>query len=83
MFLSLVVLNFFHPGRYLIGSESEFPRKPSRKEKKAVKKEAKAQKKADREQTKAEKIERKERKANRKSDRNHGGYIMESVPAKY
>jgi hypothetical protein len=80
MFLALVLLNVFHPSRYLLGPDAEFPKKPNRKEKKAVKKESKEQKKSEREQTKAEKAER---KAARKFDRKNGGYLMERVPPEY
>lgn len=40
MMVALLLLAIFHPGRYLVGPESEFPRL-SRKEKKAAKKEKK------------------------------------------
>lgn len=36
MMIALLILAIFHPGRYLVGPESEFP-KISRKEKKAMK----------------------------------------------
>lgn len=48
MMIAALVLAIVHPGRFLVGPESEFPRK-TRAEKKAAKrekKEAKAQKKA-------------------------------------
>lgn len=80
MLLALVLLNVFHPSRYLLGPDAEFPKKPSRKEKKAVKKEAKEQKKSDRQQTKVEKAER---KAARKFDRKNGGYQMERLDPEY
>jgi hypothetical protein len=42
MFLALVALNILHPGKVLVGPESEFPKKQkkSRKEKKREKEEA-------------------------------------------
>ncbi|KAM3074580.1 hypothetical protein ACMFMG_008010 [Clarireedia jacksonii] len=40
MFLALVALNILHPGKVLVGSESEFPKKKSKKEKKMEKEEA-------------------------------------------
>lgn len=45
MMVAILLLAVFHPGRSLVGPESEFP-KMSRKEKKAAKKERKAAKKA-------------------------------------
>jgi hypothetical protein len=42
MFLAVVLLNIFHPGRVLVGPESKFP---SRKERKREKKVLKMQKK--------------------------------------
>lgn len=45
MFLALVVLNIFHPGRVLQGPDSEFPRL-SRAEKKRIKREKKEMKAA-------------------------------------
>ncbi|EOD51650.1 putative rta1 domain protein [Neofusicoccum parvum UCRNP2] len=48
MMVAMLLLVVFHPGRSLVGPESEFPRL-SRKEKKAAKKEKKAAKKADKE----------------------------------
>lgn len=58
MLLALLILCVFHPGRILVGPESEFPR-VSRKEKKAIKKEKKAQKIAAKEEKKAKKQARK------------------------
>lgn len=58
MLVALLVLCIFHPGRFLVGPESEFPRL-SRKEKKAIKKEKKAQKAAAKEEKKARKQSRK------------------------
>ena len=43
MMAALLILAIFHPGRYLVGPDSEFPRL-SRKEKKAAKQEKKAAK---------------------------------------
>lgn len=48
MMVAMLLLVIFHPGRSLVGPESEFPRL-SRKEKKAAKQEKKAAKKADKE----------------------------------
>ncbi|KAB2575108.1 Rta1 domain protein [Lasiodiplodia theobromae] len=45
MMVAILLLAVFHPGRFLVGPESEFP-KMSRKEKKAAKKERRAAKKA-------------------------------------
>lgn len=61
MMVALLILAVLHPGRYLIGPESEFPRL-SRKEKKALKEEKKAQKQ---EKKEAKKRARAEQKAER------------------
>lgn len=53
MFLTFVVISLAHPGRFLLGPESEFPRKASRSEKRAAEKAAKERKKAAKEQKKA------------------------------
>ena len=45
MMVALLILAIFHPGRYLVGPDSEFP-KISRKEKKALKIARKEEKKA-------------------------------------
>ncbi|KAM7186224.1 RTA1 like domain containing protein, partial [Naviculisporaceae sp. PSN 640] len=45
MMIALLILAIFHPGRYLVGPESEFP-KISRKEKKAIKMARKEEKRA-------------------------------------
>ncbi|KAI9826787.1 MAG: hypothetical protein M1819_007258 [Sarea resinae] len=58
MLFAVFLMNFTHPGRVLVGPESEFPR-ISRKEKKRLKAEKKADKVA--------------RKAAKKSGRRHGG----------
>lgn len=52
MFIACVIMNIWHPGRYLVGPESEFPRL-SRAEKKALKK-VKKQKKVDEKAAKME-----------------------------
>ncbi|EPS35632.1 hypothetical protein H072_10932 [Dactylellina haptotyla CBS 200.50] len=57
MALACITWNVFHPGRYLVGPESEFPRL-TRKEKKALK----AEKKAEKQEKKREKQEEKDRK---------------------
>jgi sRNA-binding protein len=57
MMLTLLILAVIHPGRYLLGPTSEFPR-ISRKEKKALKREKKAAR-----------IEKKEAKKRAKDDR--------------
>ncbi|KAK3361763.1 RTA1 like protein-domain-containing protein [Lasiosphaeria ovina] len=49
MMVALLILAVFHPGRYLVGPESEFPRL-SRKEKKAAKQEKKGAKRLAKEQ---------------------------------
>ncbi|KAH6843496.1 RTA1 like protein-domain-containing protein [Chaetomium sp. MPI-CAGE-AT-0009] len=61
MMLALLVLAIFHPGRYLLGPQSEFTRL-SRKEKKALKSEKKAER---REEKEAKKRAKKNRKAAR------------------
>lgn len=50
MFAAMIIWNIWHPGRYLHGEESEFPKKVkvSRKEKKRIKQEAKDRKRRDR-----------------------------------
>ncbi|KAK3291081.1 RTA1 like protein-domain-containing protein [Chaetomium fimeti] len=69
MLLSLAVLAVVHPGRYLLGLQSEFPRL-SRKEKKALKLEKKAER---REEKEAKKRAKNDRKANR-SGRDDASY---------
>ena len=57
MMIALLILAVTHPGRYLVGPESEFPQM-SRKEKKARKQEKKAARRQEKEakmRTKAEK----------------------------
>lgn len=54
MMVAILILALIHPGRALVGAESEFP-KVSRKEKRAEKKAKKAEKKAAKEGRKAEK----------------------------
>lgn len=49
MFLALLLLSTVHPGRVLVGPDSEFPRQ-SRKEKKILKQEKKAMKQEKKEQ---------------------------------
>ncbi|KAK4150434.1 RTA1 like protein-domain-containing protein [Chaetomidium leptoderma] len=71
MMLALLVLAVFHPGRYLVGPESEFTRL-SRKEKKALKLEKKA---ARSEEKEAKKRSKKERTAERSSS-DDGGYLV-------
>ncbi|KAF2177081.1 RTA1-domain-containing protein [Zopfia rhizophila CBS 207.26] len=61
MFLAILLLNIWHPGHYLVGPESEFPRL-SRKEKKALKREKKERKR-----------EKKEMKKQGKKGRREGG----------
>ena len=55
MFLALLVLNITHPGRYLIGPESEYPRK-SRQQKREEAREKKAAKQARKEAKRAPKL---------------------------
>lgn len=43
MFLAILLLNVFHPGRVLVGPDSEFP-KLTRKQKKEMKREEKEEK---------------------------------------
>lgn len=56
MFLALVLLSVLHPGRVLVGPESEFPRL-SRREKKTRKQEKKAQTQATRDEKRSSKNE--------------------------
>lgn len=51
MMVALLLLAIYHPGRYLVGPESEFPR-VSREEKKARKREKKAAKLEEKEASK-------------------------------
>ena len=44
MALALFVIAICHPGRSLVGASSEFPKSPTRKEKKAAKEARKAEK---------------------------------------
>ncbi|KAG9235152.1 RTA1 domain protein [Amylocarpus encephaloides] len=59
MWLALVAWNIIHPGLVLEGPESEFPKKPSRREKNKVKR-------ANKEAKKAMKLEERERRHHRK-----------------
>jgi hypothetical protein len=65
MFFACLIMNIFHPGRYLVGPESEFPRK-TRAEKKAEKAKKKQEKRENKEQKKQAKIDKKEAKRSRK-----------------
>lgn len=60
MMVALLILVIFHPGRYLVGPESEFLRL-SRKERKALKLEKKAARRAEKEAKKRAKHESAER----------------------
>jgi len=60
MFIAIALMNVVHPGSVLKGEGSEFPKGPTRKEKKAAKKEKKAAKKADKAEKKALKEQKKE-----------------------
>ncbi len=71
MMVALFILAIIHPGRYLVGPESEFPHL-SRKEKKARKQEKKA---ALREEKEARKRAKAERKAER-SGSDDGGFAV-------
>lgn len=53
MMVASLILVIYHPGRYLVGPDSEFPRL-SRKEKKAAKREKKEAKKRAKEQKQEE-----------------------------
>jgi hypothetical protein len=66
MMIALLVLAIWHPGRYLVGPESEFHRM-SRKEKKQRKREKKAAERQEKEAKREAKRNRRER-----SNRNHG-----------
>ena len=58
MMVALLILAVIHPGRYLAGPESEFPRL-SRKEKKARKQDKKAAQRQEKEARKQAKTEKK------------------------
>jgi hypothetical protein len=60
MFIAIALMNVVHPGSVLKGEGSEFPKGPTRKEKKAAKKEKKAAKKVDKTEKKALKEQKKE-----------------------
>lgn len=83
MMVALLLLAVFHPGRYLIGPESSFPRKTraEKKAEKAAKKEAKAQKKRDKTDAKIElktrKQELKDNKKIKESYQNHRDWDAE------
>jgi len=73
MFLALFLMNITHPGRTLVGPDSEFPKKTrqERKEEKRAKKEAKnAKKEARKAMKQAEKEARTARKVDEKLERN-------------
>ncbi len=57
MFIAIALMNVVHPGSVLKGEGSEFPKGPTRKEKKAAKKEKKAAKKAAKKALKEQKQE--------------------------
>jgi hypothetical protein len=57
MFIACLMLNIWHPGRFLVGPESEFPRKT--KEQKKAEKEAKKEAKRAKKQAKLDKKEAK------------------------
>lgn len=59
MLIACMLLNFAHPGMVLQGEGSEFPKGPSRKEKKEAKRVKKEEKRAAKERKKIEKKERK------------------------
>lgn len=63
--MACVLLNVVHPGRILQGDGSEFPKGPSRKEKKEAKRVVKEEKK---EAKRAKKEERKFKKSGKKVD---------------
>ena len=69
MFLALLLLNLAHPGRYLIGPDSEYPKK-SRQQKKEEAREKKAAKKARKEAKRLAKLQRGE-------NLGHGGEFLE------
>ena len=73
MMLAILILAVFHPGRTLVGVDSEFPRL-TRKEKKAIKKAKKDAKKADKEAKKEEKAAKKAEKVARKEKSNTMDY---------
>lgn len=62
MFIALVLMNIVHPASIMQGEGSEFPKGPSRKEKKAAKREKKAAKKEAKMEKKMEKEARKMKK---------------------
>ncbi|RDW85624.1 hypothetical protein BP5796_03949 [Coleophoma crateriformis] len=57
MLLACVVMNIVHPGRILVGEGSEFPKGPTRKEKKEAKRIKKMEKKAAKEKNLAMRLE--------------------------
>jgi hypothetical protein len=59
MFIAIVLMNIVHPGRILQGEGSEFPKGPTRKEKKEAKRVKKEAKKAAKEEKKTLKQEKK------------------------
>ncbi len=70
--VALLVLAIWHPGRYLVGPESEFHRL-SRREKKERKREKKA---AQRQEKEAKKDARQDRKRERRRSRNHENGLL-------
>lgn len=59
MLIAIALMNIVHPGRVLQGEGSEFPKGPTRKEKKAAKKARKEATRAAKEEKRALKEERK------------------------
>jgi hypothetical protein len=62
MFIAIALMNVVHPGRILQGEGSEFPKGPTRKEKKEAKRVKKEEKRRVKEEKKALKEERKMKK---------------------
>ena len=62
MFIAIALMNVVHPGRVLQGEGSEFPKGPTRKEKKEAKRIKKEEKRRVKEEEKALKEERKMKK---------------------
>ena len=78
MFTTIFLFNALHPGRVLVGSESEFPKRTrqQKKEEKAQKKEAKRQKKEER---KEEKERRKQRKDGGSEEKLEGAVTLDGI----
>lgn len=72
MFLALLLLNIYHPSRFIVGPDGEFPKNTKKADKKAAKKAEKQDRKDNKRMAKAEK------KAAKKYGQKSEAYLMSS-----